>query len=89
MSIPTKKPPPALKHAGFSCTSVLPGEDASEFEKLHRAIVAELGLDGALEDETVIPWRIFSGGKKISRFLASRSAPSNEWARSATRCYLA
>jgi hypothetical protein len=51
MSTPTKKTPPALKHAGFSCTSVLPGEDASEFEKLHRAIVAELGLDGALEDE--------------------------------------
>jgi hypothetical protein len=52
MSIPTKKTPPALKHAGFSSTSVLPGEDATEFEKLRRAIIAELALDGAFENET-------------------------------------
>jgi hypothetical protein len=52
MSIPSKRIPPALKHAGFSSTSVLPGEDATEFEKLRQGIVAELELDGALENKT-------------------------------------
>jgi hypothetical protein len=89
MSIPTKKTPPALKHAGFSCTSVLPGEDATEFEKLRQAIVAELELDGALEDEISHSLAHLFWRKKISGFLASRSAPGNEWARSAMRCYLA
>jgi hypothetical protein len=27
---------PALKHAGYSTTTILPGESAAEFEKLHR-----------------------------------------------------
>jgi hypothetical protein len=43
----------ALKHAGFSATSILPGESAAEFEKLHQALVAEFRPNGALELETV------------------------------------
>jgi hypothetical protein len=43
----------ALKHAGFSATSVLPGEDAAEFEKLHQALVSEFRPTGALDQETV------------------------------------
>jgi hypothetical protein len=50
MKVQPKKPQ-ALKHGGFSSTSILPGEDAQEFEKLHQEVVAELSLHGALEDE--------------------------------------
>jgi hypothetical protein len=50
----TKKPCPALKHAGYSTTTLLPGENRSEFEKLHRAVVAEMRPVGALEDELVL-----------------------------------
>ena len=45
--------PNALKHAGFSATSILPGEDAAEFEKLHQELVSEFRPNGALEQETV------------------------------------
>jgi hypothetical protein len=51
MTAQTNKTPPALKHAGFSRTNILPGEDPSELEKLHRGLVSELNLNGALEDE--------------------------------------
>jgi hypothetical protein len=30
---------PALKHAGYSATTLLPGEDPAAFEKLHRALI--------------------------------------------------
>jgi hypothetical protein len=43
----------ALKHAGFSATSVLPGESAAEFEKLHQALISEFRPNGALEEDTV------------------------------------
>ena len=42
----------ALKHAGYSATSILPGEDAAEFEKLHQALVSEFRPTGALDQET-------------------------------------
>ncbi len=48
-----KKLHPALKHAGYSATSVLPGESAAEFEKLHQELIAELAPDGALENDIV------------------------------------
>ena len=53
MSIRAKKHHPALKHAGYSATSILPGEDAAEFEKLRQDLIAELAPSGVLEDKIV------------------------------------
>ena len=71
------KLPPALKHGGYSATTILPGESASEFERLHREIIAELNLEGALEDEVGsslahLVWRkrnlpIFSKAERAQR----------------------
>ena len=57
-----RKIPPALKHAGYAATAVLPGEDPAAFEKLHQDLIAELRPDGALENDTVatiarLTWR--------------------------------
>jgi hypothetical protein len=43
--------PPALKHAGYSATSILPGENAAEFAKLQRDLIAEFCGDGPLEND--------------------------------------
>jgi hypothetical protein len=43
--------PPALKHAAYSATNILPGENAAEFAKLERDLIAEFGADGALENQ--------------------------------------
>jgi hypothetical protein len=56
------KVPPALKHAGYSATTLLPGEDVAGFEKLHRALIAEFTPTGALEEDIVaeiarLTWR--------------------------------
>jgi hypothetical protein len=53
---------PALKHAGYSGTTLLPGEDAAAFEKLHQALIAEFTPVGALEEDIVadmarLTWR--------------------------------
>jgi hypothetical protein len=53
---------PALKHAGYSATTLLPGEDRGAFEKLHRELIAELAPVGALEEDIVadvarLTWR--------------------------------
>ena len=48
-----KKRHPALKHGGYSATALLPGENPAEFEELHQALIAELGLAGALEEENL------------------------------------
>jgi hypothetical protein len=37
----------------YSATSVLPGESAAAFAKLHQDLIAEFTPDGAFEDETV------------------------------------
>ena len=37
---------PALKHGGYSATTILPGEDAAAFENLHRALIGELSPKG-------------------------------------------
>ena len=57
-----KKVHPALKHAGYSATTLLPGEDAAAFEKLHRDLIAEFTPVGALEADIVadlarLTWR--------------------------------
>src|SRR4051794_38402872 len=44
---------PALKHAAYSSTTLLPGEDKAAFEKLHRDLIAELVPVGALEEGIV------------------------------------
>lgn len=44
---------PALKHAGYSSISVLPGENKAEFDKLHQDLVVELAANGALEADIV------------------------------------
>jgi hypothetical protein len=53
MPVQVKKYHPALKHAGYATTGILPGEDPAEFEKLHRDLIAELGPSGALENDIV------------------------------------
>jgi hypothetical protein len=44
---------PALKHGGYSVNTILPGEDAAAYEKLHRDLVAELSPKGVLEEDIV------------------------------------
>ena len=48
-----KNTPPALKHAAYSATTLLPGEDKAAFEKLHQDVIAELVPIGALEERIV------------------------------------
>jgi hypothetical protein len=53
---------PALKHAGYSATTLLPGEDSAAFDKLHQALIAEFAPVGALEEDIVseiarLTWR--------------------------------
>ena len=62
MTAREKKPHPALKHAGYCATSVLPGESAAEFKKLHQELIAEWIPNGVLEDEIIatmahLTWR--------------------------------
>lgn len=44
---------PALKHAAYSATTLLPGEDKAAFERLHRDLIDELVPVGALEEGIV------------------------------------
>jgi hypothetical protein len=62
MLIQLNKLHPALKHAGYSATTLLPGEDPAAFEKLHRDLVDEFAPVGALEEEIIadmarLTWR--------------------------------
>src|SRR5262249_26540529 len=62
MSIRVDKIHPALKHAGYSATTLLPGEDSAAFEKLHRDLIAEFTPLGPLEEDIVseiarLTWR--------------------------------
>jgi hypothetical protein len=43
----------ALKHGGYTATTLLPGEDRAAFEELHQALIAELAPVGVLEEDTV------------------------------------
>jgi hypothetical protein len=49
MSDQVNKLHPALKHAGYSATAVLPGENRADFEKLHQDLIAEFNPVGAFE----------------------------------------
>src|SRR5436190_1824990 len=44
---------PALKHAGYSTTTLLPGEDPAAFKKLHQDLIADLNPNGPLEADIV------------------------------------
>ena len=44
-----QKTHPALKHAAYSATTILPGEDSAAFERLRRELIAELLPKGAFE----------------------------------------
>lgn len=62
MLIQLNKLHPAVKHAGYSATTLLPGEDPAAFEKLHQALTDEFTPVGALEEEIVadmarLTWR--------------------------------
>jgi hypothetical protein len=53
---------PALKHAGYSARTLLPGEDPAAFRKLRQELIDEFGPVGALEGEIVtdiarLTWR--------------------------------
>jgi hypothetical protein len=43
----------ALKHAGYSATTLLPGESATAFQTLRGQVVSDLAPDGILMEETV------------------------------------
>jgi hypothetical protein len=53
MSVRFKKIHPALKHAAYSATTILPGEDRAAFEKLHRDLIAEFKPFGASEESII------------------------------------
>ena len=53
MPVQVKKHHPALKHAGYAATGILPEENPAEFEKLHRDLIAEFTPDGALENDII------------------------------------
>src|SRR5262249_23865742 len=62
MLIQLNKLHPALKHAGYSATTLLPAEDLAAFEKLHRALIHEFAPVGTIEEEIVadmarLTWR--------------------------------
>jgi hypothetical protein len=49
----THKTHPALKHAGYCAATILPGEDAAAFNRLHQKVVAEFNPAGPLEESIV------------------------------------
>jgi hypothetical protein len=64
MPVQVKKHHPALKHAGYAATGILPGENPAEFEKLHRDLIAELCPNGALENDVIATMARFVWRKK-------------------------
>jgi hypothetical protein len=53
MVLTVRKLHSAVKHAGFSPTTLLPGEDPAAFEKLREELTAELAPAGPLERDIV------------------------------------
>jgi hypothetical protein len=49
----TVQVPPALKHGGYAGMTLLPGENATAFKKLHADLIAEWNPTGPLEDDIV------------------------------------
>ena len=74
MATQVKKLHPALKHAGYSALSVLPGENAAEFEKLHRDRDCRITPPMARPRTISLrPWRACSGASKILQRFELRS----------------
>jgi hypothetical protein len=48
-----QKTHPALKHEGYSATTIPPGEDSAAFEKLQRQLIAEYSPEGMLEHDAI------------------------------------
>jgi hypothetical protein len=48
-----QKAHPALKHGAYSATTILPGEDSTEFKKPHREVIAGFSPEGILERDAV------------------------------------
>ena len=53
MVLQIKKGHPALKHGGYAAMSILPGESAADFEKLHKDLIEEHRPDGVTEIHNV------------------------------------
>jgi len=49
----TDKVRSALKHGGYSNTTLLPGEDKAAFEKMHKDLIAEFEPSGRLEEDII------------------------------------
>jgi hypothetical protein len=63
MSARGNKVHPALKHGGYSASTILPGESVAEFEKLHRDLIAEFSPTGRYEEHNIatmaqVLWRL-------------------------------
>ncbi len=54
MAKPTTHFPCAMKHGGYSNTTLLPNEDAKAFKKLHDDLRNELLPSGPLEEDVVL-----------------------------------
>jgi hypothetical protein len=84
MAVRVKKHHPALKHAAYTSTGVLPGENPAEFDKLHRDLIDELGPNGALEKDIVATMARLVWRKKhlktfrIAELARTRCAQINE-----------
>jgi hypothetical protein len=48
-----KKLHPALKHAAFCATGILPGEDREAFAQLHQDVAKDFCPDGPVESDVV------------------------------------
>jgi hypothetical protein len=69
---------PALKHAGYSATNVLPGESAAEFEKLHRNLIAEFDPSGVFESDIITTMARYVWRKKnLSTFRVAELAQAH------------
>jgi hypothetical protein len=68
----------ALKHGVYSGTSLLPGEDQDEFERLHKKLIAEFNPLGPLEEDIVatmarLVWRKRNlGSYRLAALASSR-----------------
>jgi len=75
----TAKIHPALKHGGYSATTLLPGEDPAAFAKLHKDLIMEFGPAGALEDYIVANLaRLLWRKQNLATFWIARLA-TNHW----------
>ena len=78
MSVHNNRGRNALKHAGFSATTILPGESAAEFEKLHEALVSNSGRTEFSNRKPLPRLRTCSGARKILSPFGRHSGRSSE-----------